>query len=631
MQPQPRTGISNMFQRISLLASILVLAVLSSARAADFADSLNLAPLESLEVQHMQTLKTLDSFADQTMSAIHGRASGLDGHSALFTVLDLSFRPEAYADQNIIKIRNVPLRQDFLRLQNVDPAELQRIVHDGLVSPNFLASDPVQALLRDVQATAVYKAEAVNQVLGAANNVNFLAQPDMPLFRLFAPGEGDTTWHNLGELVGNIPAWAEVIRSKGGTPSPAIAGYEGQNHDDLIAGQEAIFRLRLAWQAQDADEANKQIVALAQVLPRINGERYPSATKRSVEVIYNKCLMLTLPAAALYFAAFVLFLMSAAAGVAGLRLWGLRLIVLAWLVHLSGILIRWWLVSTSVGNFFESIPIKNQFESVLMSAFFGVTVGLILELRRSRGIFGAAASFVGCLSLIAIFAAPLVFGREIGGNIGQVNGVLMSYWLYIHVTMVTASYAMISMAFCLSVWWLVKYYSNYGTLSRVPAGALAGDAGGGRRGFEVLSAQSGAAALSFSRTLAEMLFLPAKAQSARRWQSIASAAPASEVPFLATLDVCNLVVLQLGFWLLGAGIICGAIWADQSWGRPWGWDPKETFALVTWIVYLIVVHVRVATNDKAWWTAVLSVIGFGIMLFNWIGVNFFLVGLHSYA
>jgi ABC-type transport system involved in cytochrome c biogenesis permease subunit len=79
------------------------------------------------------------------------------------------------------------------------------------------------------------------------------------------------------------------------------------------------------------------------------------------------------------------------------------------------------------------------------------------------------------------------------------------------------------------------------------------------------------------------------------------------------------------------GIVFGAIWADQSWGRPWGWDPKETFALVTWIVYMIVVHVRVATVDKAWWTATLGVVGFFIMLFNWIGVNFWLVGLHSYA
>src|SRR5580658_8291376 len=98
-----------MFHRIVILASLLLAIGLSSARAADFADLVNLAPMESLEVQHMQTLKTLDSFADQTMSAIHGRDSGLDGHSSLFTVLDMSFRPEAYADQNIIKIRNVPL------------------------------------------------------------------------------------------------------------------------------------------------------------------------------------------------------------------------------------------------------------------------------------------------------------------------------------------------------------------------------------------------------------------------------------------------------------------------------------------------------------------------------------------
>jgi len=619
-----------MFKRILLLASVVLVIGVSPAHAADFADSVTLAPLESLEVQHMQTLKTLDSFAAQTMSAIHERASGLDGHSALYSVLDLSFRPETYADQKIIKIRNVPLRQDFLRLQGVDPAQLQQIVHDGLVSPSFIASDQVQGLLRDVQATALYKADAVNQVVGAANNFNFLSQADMPLFRVFAPGANDSTWHNLQEISGNIPLWVESIQKNGGTPTPAVAGYEGQTHDDLVAGQEAIFRLRQAWRAQDADEANRQITALASILPRINGDRYPSAAKRSVEVIYNKCLMLTLPAAALYFFAFVLFLMSAAAGVASLRLWGLRLIVLAWLVHLTGIIIRWWLVSTSVGNFFESIPIKNQFESVLMSAFFGVTVGLILELRRSRGIFGAAASFVGCLSLVAIFAAPLVFGREIGGNIGQVNGVLMSYWLYIHVTMVTASYAMISMGFCLSVWWLIKYYSNFGTLRRVPAGALAGETGG-RRDFEALAIESGSATLNFAGTLAQVLFFPARAQTRRRSDALAEIQPVNAVPFLATLDLCNLVVLQLGFWLLGAGIICGAIWADQSWGRPWGWDPKETFALVTWIVYLMVVHVRVATNDKAWWTAVLSVAGFAIMLFNWIGVNFFLVGLHSYA
>ena len=91
------------------------------------------------------------------------------------------------------------------------------------------------------------------------------------------------------------------------------------------------------------------------------------------------------------------------------------------------------------------------------------------------------------------------------------------------------------------------------------------------------------------------------------------------------------MVLQLAFWILGAGIICGAIWADMSWGRPWGWDPKETFALVTWLVYLIIIHVRLVAKQRALWTAILAFVGFFVMLFNWIGVNFFLVGLHSYA
>jgi cytochrome c-type biogenesis protein CcsB len=260
----------------------------------------------------------------------------------------------------------------------------------------------------------------------------------------------------------------------------------------------------------------------------------------------------------------------------------------------------------------------------MFSAWFGVAVGLVLEFYRSRGIFGAGASFVGWLALGALFVAPFVFGREIGGEIGQVNGVLMSYWLYIHVTAVTASYSLIGTGFLLSVWWLIRYYRNEKQMRGVSGYRLSADVADPElRGGAIVLQQT------WIQTLAGIFFVP-------RSPELAVAQVTSEPiernrVFLANLDACNLVVLQLAFWVLGSGIIFGAIWADQSWGRPWGWDPKETFALVTWIVYLIVVHVRVATEHKAWWTAVLSVIGFFIMLFNWIGVNFFLVGLHSYA
>jgi cytochrome c-type biogenesis protein CcsB len=263
-------------------------------------------------------------------------------------------------------------------------------------------------------------------------------------------------------------------------------------------------------------------------------------------------------------------------------------------------------------------------------------VALILELRRSRGFFGAAGSFVGSLALVAIFAAPYVADRQIGGEIAPVQGILMSYWLYIHVTMVTSSYALIGMAFLLSIWWLIRYYTAFGTLRRGAGGGsgLEAVASPTRRTaadlVPDLTPAGGAAALGLTQTLAMMFFIsriapPSPARTA------AEPVAASDRSFLNTLDQCNLVVLQLAFWMLGAGVILGAIWADQSWGRPWGWDPKETFALVTWIVYLIIVHVRVVTVNKAWWTAVLACLGFFVMLFNWIGVNFLLVGLHSYA
>ncbi|MFN0135209.1 MAG: cytochrome c biogenesis protein CcsA [Phycisphaerae bacterium] len=118
---------------------------------------------------------------------------------------------------------------------------------------------------------------------------------------------------------------------------------------------------------------------------------------------------------------------------------------------------------------------------------------------------------------------------------------------------------------------------------------------------------------------------------------LAGAAPGDEgkgerLPrWLHDFDWSHLIILNLVFVMLFVGIILGAIWADYSWGRPWGWDPKEVFALNTWIIYAILIHSRFLVKEKGIWTAWLSIGGCLMMLFNWIYVNFFLVGLHSYA
>src|SRR5438552_1577304 len=84
----------------------------ASASADAFAAKLDLSPLRTVAVQHAQTMKTLDSFARQTLSNITGKSS-FEGHDALFTVLDMSSRPEDYFSRNLIKIRNVPVRKEF--------------------------------------------------------------------------------------------------------------------------------------------------------------------------------------------------------------------------------------------------------------------------------------------------------------------------------------------------------------------------------------------------------------------------------------------------------------------------------------------------------------------------------------
>jgi len=100
---------------------------------------------------------------------------------------------------------------------------------------------------------------------------------------------------------------------------------------------------------------------------------------------------------------------------------------------------------------------------------------------------------------------------------------------------------------------------------------------------------------------------------------------------LASLDRCLYRVIQVGVVLLAGGIMLGAVWANASWGRYWGWDPKETWALITLLWFLAVLHGRSAGWLKGLGTALGTIGGFFLLLMTYYGVSFYLVGLHSYA
>jgi ABC-type transport system involved in cytochrome c biogenesis permease subunit len=101
-------------------------------------------------------------------------------------------------------------------------------------------------------------------------------------------------------------------------------------------------------------------------------------------------------------------------------------------------------------------------------------------------------------------------------------------------------------------------------------------------------------------------------------------------PEAAILDELNYQVTLFGFLFLSIGIISGAVWANSAWGRYWGWDPKETWSLITWFIYATLLHARLMRGWRGRRIAYLSLVGFAAVLFTYFGVNL-LPGLHSYG
>ena len=103
------------------------------------------------------------------------------------------------------------------------------------------------------------------------------------------------------------------------------------------------------------------------------------------------------------------------------------------------------------------------------------------------------------------------------------------------------------------------------------------------------------------------------------------------IPDYDRLDIISYRAVSLGFLFLTFVIITGAIWAERAWGSYWSWDPKETWSLITWIIYALYLHLRLNKGWRGRRAAWFAVIGFICVLFTYIGVNTFIPGIHSYA
>ena len=100
---------------------------------------------------------------------------------------------------------------------------------------------------------------------------------------------------------------------------------------------------------------------------------------------------------------------------------------------------------------------------------------------------------------------------------------------------------------------------------------------------------------------------------------------------LKKFDQLSFRAIGIGFPLLTLGILSGSVWANEAWGSYWNWDPKETWSLITWLIFAIYLHMRFTQNWKGWQSAILATIGFFVVWICFLGVNFLSKGLHSYG
>ena len=232
------------------------------------------------------------------------------------------------------------------------------------------------------------------------------------------------------------------------------------------------------------------------------------------------------------------------------------LIFLAFLVHTVGLIVRWYISGHA--------PWSNGYESMIYVAWAAMLAGIIFG-RKYPMVLGTAAFLTG----ITLFVAHL---NWMNPEITHLVPVLKSYWLLIHVAVITASYGFIGLSSFLGMLVLILY------------------------------------ALLREQNKKNVLY------------------------FTDQLSTIGELSATLGLYMLTIGTFLGGVWANESWGRYWGWDPKETWALITVIVFAFIVHMRFIPGLRGRFNFnVATVIGFSSVLMTYFGVNYFLSGMHSYG
>jgi len=344
--------------------------------------------------------------------------------------------------------------------------------------------------------------------------------------------------------------------------SPQEALQKAVSKDDSLYLKSIIPVLEEALQTNNIASARQVSGSIGAYQKRFSQYALPSESKTNAELLYYKLGIFERLFPFYATIGLIMLIGLITMVIRGKKETSLFVKVLGWLLfsgflfHTLGLGLRWYIAGHS--------PMSNGYESMIFISWVTLVAGFIFS-RKSA--FALSATAV--LASMTLMVAHLSF---MDPEITNLVPVLKSYWLTLHVSVITGSYGFLGLGAILGLITLILLsLSNDRNRERI------------------------------SNTIDE-------------------------------LTVINYKTLTLGLYFLTIGTFLGAVWANESWGRYWGWDPKETWSLITIIIYSIVIHSRLIPGMKDIFTFnLLSLFAFSSVLMTYFGVNYYLSGLHSYA
>jgi cytochrome c-type biogenesis protein CcsB len=233
------------------------------------------------------------------------------------------------------------------------------------------------------------------------------------------------------------------------------------------------------------------------------------------------------------------------------------LTVLGMITHVIGMGLRWYISGHE--------PWSNGYEAVVFVSFVTTLAGVIFGNNRSKFILAVSVLFAG-------FLLGIAHGSMMTPEVTNLVPVLKSYWLMIHVAVITGSYGFLGLSALLGFVNLTLYiFRNKNNKKR------------------------------FDLTINELTYV-------------------------------NELAMTVGLYMLSIGTFLGGVWASESWGRYWSWDPKEVWSLISMMIYIFILHMRMVPGLQGKFTFnLMSLFSIGTLIMTFFGVNYYLSGMHSYA